>query len=118
MDEGIIARDLLIDGDQDLFFPDQLQQMAQLDALPLDQLPYGYGRREFAGEIAFAVSRLELSHERDRHHRPTEFAPPTALTRDSLISIMSDHANAECSKSGNAGLTICALRVGTLHSQP
>lgn len=68
MDERIITGDFLVDRDKDLFFANQLQQVAQLYALTLNQLPHGHGRRHFTGEITFAVGRLELSHQGNRHH--------------------------------------------------
>jgi len=71
MDQGIIAGDLLIDCDQHLLFADQLQQVAQLYALALNHLSDRHGRWHFAGEIAFAVGRLELSHKGNRYHLRT-----------------------------------------------
>ena len=73
MDQGVIAGDLLVDRDQHLLFANQLQQVAQLYALALNHLPDGHRRRHFAGEVAFAVGRLELSHQGNRHHLRTAF---------------------------------------------
>ena len=68
VNQGIIAGDFLVDGDQHFFFANQLQQVTQLHALALNHLPDRHGRRDFAREIAFAVGRLELSHQGNRHH--------------------------------------------------
>ena len=83
MDQGIIAGDLLVDRDQHLLFANQLQQVAKLYPLALNHLPDGHRRRHFASEIAFAVGRLELSHQGNRHHLRTAllFNPVDSIAR-------------------------------------
>jgi len=68
VDQGIIAGDLLVDRDQYLLFSNQLQQMAQLHALALNHLSDRQGRGYFTSQITFAIGRLELSHQGNRHH--------------------------------------------------
>src|SRR5262245_53572864 len=43
MDQRIVAGDFLVDRDQHFFFADQLQQVAKLHALPLNDLPHRHG---------------------------------------------------------------------------
>ena len=51
--------------------------------LALNHLPDGHRRRHFASEIAFAVGRLELSHQGNRHHLRTAllFNPVDSIAR-------------------------------------
>ena len=68
LDQGILAGDLFIDRDEHFLFPQQLEEMAELHPLPLNQLPHGHGRGKVAGQIAFAVGRLQLSCQHDGDH--------------------------------------------------
>ncbi len=49
LDKGILAGDPFIDSHEDLLFAQQLEQMAELNSLPLYQLPNGHRRGELAG---------------------------------------------------------------------
>lgn len=68
VNQRVVAGDLFVDRHQDLLLPDQLQQVTQLYALPLNHLPHRDGRGEFDGHIPFSVHRLQLSQQLDRHH--------------------------------------------------
>lgn len=69
--QGIFAGDLFIDRHEDFLFADQLEEVAELDALPLNELADREGFGDFAGEVPFAVGGLKLSRQDDGHHIPT-----------------------------------------------
>jgi hypothetical protein len=39
-----------------------VEEVAQLNALPLDDLANGHGRGNITGEVAFAIGGLKLTH--------------------------------------------------------
>jgi hypothetical protein len=61
LDKGIFTGNLFIDCHEDFFFSQQLEQMAKLNSLPLNQLPNGDRRGDFAGKIALSITCLQLS---------------------------------------------------------
>jgi hypothetical protein len=58
LDKGIFASDLFIDCHEDFLFSQQLEQMAKLNSLPLNQLPNGHWRSDFADKIALPIDCL------------------------------------------------------------
>ena len=68
LDKGILAGDLFVDSHEDLLFSKQLEQMAELNSLPLYQLPNGYRCGQFAGEIAVPIGGLELPGQENGYH--------------------------------------------------
>jgi hypothetical protein len=58
LDKGIFAGDLFIDCHKDFLFSEQLEQMAELNPLPLNQLPNGHRRGNLAGKIALPIGCL------------------------------------------------------------
>ena len=60
--KGIFTGDPLIDGHQDFLLPQELQQVAQIVSLPLDDLSHAHRRRKLASQIPLTVRCLKLPH--------------------------------------------------------
>src|SRR5437016_5689851 len=71
LNQRVLAGDLFIDGHQDFLLANELEEMAQLHALPLDHLADGHGGRYFTGQVPFAFEGLELTHQRNGNHDRT-----------------------------------------------
>jgi hypothetical protein len=68
LNQRIFAGDPFIDRHKNFLFPQQLEQMAKLHSLPLNQLPNGHRRSDLAGKVAFPIDGLELSGHDNGHH--------------------------------------------------
>jgi hypothetical protein len=58
LDKRIFAGDFLVDGHEDLLFSQQLEEMAELNPLPLNQLPDGQWGGNLAGQITLPIGCL------------------------------------------------------------
>ena len=68
LDQGVLAGNLLIDRHEHLLFSQQLEEVAELNPLPLNQLPHRHWRGNVAGQIALSVGRLQLPCQHDGDH--------------------------------------------------
>ena len=60
--ERILAGNALVDGDQHLLFPQELQHVTKATALSLNHLSNAEWGRDLTSQISLAISRLELAH--------------------------------------------------------
>ncbi len=58
LNSGVFARDPLIDGHEDFFLAEQLQEMPKIVPLSLNHLPHGHGVGNFAGQVPLSIGRL------------------------------------------------------------
>jgi len=68
LDAGVLARDTLVDGHHQLLLLHELYNFTQDLTVFLDQLPDGGRFGDVTGEVALAISGLQLPHERDGDH--------------------------------------------------
>ncbi len=66
--QRVFAGDAFVDGDQDFFFPQQLEHVTKPASLPLNNLPNCHRGGELTCEVSFSIRGLKLSHQRNRNH--------------------------------------------------